>query len=111
MHLKVSIVQLFQHSLDFQVTILVVKRVEVQGVYFAPSYRVIKMIFFTRQFHFVILSRIQKFFKFIAFLVILLSIKIRLGITMSKQDLQIYLKWKTDKIIYFLAKKYNKKVV
>ena len=30
-----------------------------------------------------------------------LSIKRRLNITMSKQDLQIYLKWKTDLIIYF----------
>ena len=36
-HLKASVVQLFQHSLGFEVTILMVKRVEVQRVY--PSER------------------------------------------------------------------------
>ena len=38
-HLKASVVQIFQHSLDFKVTILIVKRVEVQIVYSAPSER------------------------------------------------------------------------
>ena len=42
----------------------------------------------------------ENFKNSVAFLVFL-SIKRRLNITMSKQDLQIYLKWKTDPIIYF----------
>ena len=37
--LKAFVVQLFQHSFSFKVTILMVKRVEVQRVYFAPSER------------------------------------------------------------------------
>ena len=39
---------------------------------------------------------------------VLLDIKMRLSITVSKQDLQVYLKWKTDPIIYFYAKKVQK---
>ena len=38
-HLKALVVQLFEHSLGFKVTILMVKRAEVQRVYFAPSER------------------------------------------------------------------------
>ena len=36
-HLKAFAVQLFQHNFSFKVTILMVKRVEVQRVYFAPQ--------------------------------------------------------------------------
>ena len=36
-HLKTSVVQLFQHSFGFEVTILMVKRVEVQRVYFTET--------------------------------------------------------------------------
>ena len=35
-HLKASVIQLFQHNFGFQVTILMMKMVEVQKVYFAP---------------------------------------------------------------------------
>ena len=42
----------------------------------------------------------ENFKNSVAFLVFL-GVKRRLNITMSKQDLQIYLKWKTDLIIYF----------
>ena len=38
-HLKASVVQLFQHCFGVKVTILMVKRVEVQRIYFAPSER------------------------------------------------------------------------
>ena len=46
-HLKASVVQLFQHSFGFKVTILMVKRVEGQRVYFAPLERIIETIIFT----------------------------------------------------------------
>ena len=39
LHLKASVVQLFQHSFGFKVTISMVKKVEGQRVYFAPSER------------------------------------------------------------------------
>ena len=38
-HLKAFVVQLFQHNFSSRVTILMLKRVEVQRVYFAPSER------------------------------------------------------------------------
>ena len=47
----------------------------------------------------------ENFLNSIAFLVILLGIKRRLSLTMSKQDLQIYLKWKIGPNHLFLSQK------
>ena len=70
-HLKAFVVQLFQHNFSCKVTILRVKRIEVQKVYFAPSKRQLKRQFLTGYFHFGILSRIGNRFKFNCFHVVI----------------------------------------
>ena len=100
-HLKASVVQLFQYSLGFKVAILMVKRVEIQRVYFALPRRGNSNNNFYWAVPFWYCRVSENFSNSIAFLTILLSVKRRLSIIMSKQDLQIYLKWKSDLIIYF----------
>ena len=67
-HLKAFVVQLFQHSFKFKVTILMVKRVEVPLKSLFRSLReVAEITIFTGYFHFSIMARIRKLSKFYCF--------------------------------------------